>query len=399
MRARTLLIALLALLLLPASALAYGRAAVTHRLGHQMRWLGGASSAYAIDLNTHRVVFAWRPNIRRNPASVEKLYTTSTALIRMGPGATFTTQVLGTGTLDSAGVFRGNLWLKGDGDPMLTTAEVSSLASQLRAAHIRSVHGRVLGDGSIFDSLPGSYETGGRLDSEIGALGGLSVDHGWTSHGFQSNTALYAAQRLAVALRRQAHVRVTGRTGTGTAPAGARTLATFTSAPLSQIVALTNQPSDNYAAETLLKDLGARFGGAGSTAAGAAVVRAEARHLGLHPQIVDGSGLSRTDRTSPRDVVRLLWSMERSPLYATLADSLPLAGVSGTLIHRMHGTAAAGRCRAKTGTLSDVSALAGYCPTRDGHTVAFALLMNHVSVTRAHRAQDRIASTLAGSRL
>ena len=76
--------------------------------------------------------------------------------------------------------------------------------------------------------------------------------------------------------------------------------------------------------------------------------------------------------------------------------SLPVAGVSGTLQRRMRGTAAAGNCRAKTGTLRYTSNLAGYCTTGDGGVVAFALLMNGVNVSSAHGIQDRIATALAG---
>jgi serine-type D-Ala-D-Ala carboxypeptidase/endopeptidase (penicillin-binding protein 4) len=86
------------------------------------------------------------------------------------------------------------------------------------------------------------------------------------------------------------------------------------------------------------------------------------------------------------------------PWFGSLYQSLPLAGVSGTLRKRMRGTAAAGRCRAKTGTLIGVSALAGYCRSRSGHQIAFAVLMNRVSIWRAHRAQDRIAASLAAYR-
>jgi D-alanyl-D-alanine carboxypeptidase/D-alanyl-D-alanine-endopeptidase (penicillin-binding protein 4) len=74
---------------------------------------------------------------------------------------------------------------------------------------------------------------------------------------------------------------------------------------------------------------------------------------------------------------------------------LPLAGRSGTLRKRMRGTPAAGRCRAKTGTLAGVSALAGYCRAPGGGLNSFALLMNRVNVFTARRAQDRIAAALA----
>ena len=83
------------------------------------------------------------------------------------------------------------------------------------------------------------------------------------------------------------------------------------------------------------------------------------------------------------------------PWFDSFYRSLPLAGKAGTLKKRMRGTAASGRCRAKTGTLSGVSALAGYCKTRSGKRAAFALIMNGVNVWTARRIQDRIAAELA----
>jgi D-alanyl-D-alanine carboxypeptidase/D-alanyl-D-alanine-endopeptidase (penicillin-binding protein 4) len=145
-------------------------------------------------------------------------------------------------------------------------------------------------------------------------------------------------------------------------------------------------------AETLVKVLGAQFGTSGSTAAGTRVVRAELRDIGVSPQVVDGSGLSRSDRTSPREVVGMLEQLDGD---ASLAGSLALAGRTGTLEDRMRGSAAQDRCRAKTGTLRDVSALAGYCTTTAGAHVAFAFLMNYVSPYGARILQDRMAIALA----
>jgi len=116
----------------------------------------------------------------------------------------------------------------------------------------------------------------------------------------------------------------------------------------------------------------------------------------VRPRIVDGSGLSRRDRTTPRQVVRLLQRVANMSFAEPFTASLPVAGVSGTLQRRMRGTAAAGRCRAKTGTLRYTSNLAGYCTSGDGGVVAFALLMNGVNVSTAHDVQDRIATALAG---
>ena len=158
-------------------------------------------------------------------------------------------------------------------------------------------------------------------------------------------------------------------------------------------------PSDNYMAEILLKGLGARHGGTGSTNAGAAVVRSTLARDGITAQVVDGSGLSHRNRTAPRDVVRLLTRMNGDATTGpAFRSSLAVAGVSGTLAGRMRGTVAAGRCRGKTGTLGGVSALAGYCRTVAGHEIAFAFLMNNVSVGGARTLQDRMAIALAGYR-
>ena len=111
--------------------------------------------------------------------------------------------------------------------------------------------------------------------------------------------------------------------------------------------------------------------------------------------MVDGSGLSRQNRTTPRDVVELLAGLDKSKVAAPMRLSLAVAGKNGTLFDRMRSTAAKGRCRAKTGTLNGVSNLAGYCTSRAGARVAFAFLMNGVSVWAAHPLQDRMAAALA----
>jgi D-alanyl-D-alanine carboxypeptidase/D-alanyl-D-alanine-endopeptidase (penicillin-binding protein 4) len=162
---------------------------------------------------------------------------------------------------------------------------------------------------------------------------------------------------------------------------------------MATLLALTNAPSDNYFAETLLKDIGAQFGAGGTTASGAAVVRATIASLfGLHPRLDDGSGLSRFDRTTPHDVVTLL---ARQMANLPFLRSLAIAGRTGTLQDEMRHTYAQGRCRGKTGTLHDVSNLVGYCTARDGHTLAFALMMNGIYPYYAHPIQDRMVVAVA----
>jgi serine-type D-Ala-D-Ala carboxypeptidase/endopeptidase (penicillin-binding protein 4) len=174
----------------------------------------------------------------------------------------------------------------------------------------------------------------------------------------------------------------------------ARELAAVNSPRLATLVRMTNTPSDNFFAEMLLKDVGARFGGVGSSAAGASVVRQQlATTFGIHPKLDDGSGLSRGDRTSPRDVVTVLSGLSSD---SGFTNSLSIAGETGTLGAVLHGTYAQGRCRGKSGTLHDVANLVGLCTAKDGHTLVWAFLMNGLSDPSAgHSIEDGMAVAVA----
>jgi D-alanyl-D-alanine carboxypeptidase/D-alanyl-D-alanine-endopeptidase (penicillin-binding protein 4) len=110
---------------------------------------------------------------------------------------------------------------------------------------------------------------------------------------------------------------------------------------------------------------------------------------------VDGSGLSRGNRASPLSVVRLLGAMYKRDDFDPFVDSLPIAGQDGTLFDRMRRGAARFRCRGKTGTLSNVSALSGYCEARSGENYAYSILMNGVYPTSARRLQDSMLQAIA----
>jgi D-alanyl-D-alanine carboxypeptidase/D-alanyl-D-alanine-endopeptidase (penicillin-binding protein 4) len=379
-------------------------------LRRDLRQAGGHDGALVIDQTTGRTLFASAANVRRLPASVQKLYTTTTALLTLGPRARLHTQVLGVGSLDSGGVWDGTLYLRGGGDPTFgdagfdqaaygTGATVQALVSRLAAAGITSVNGRIDGDESYFDALRGTPATGYAPSLELeGELSGLAYDAGFTSAGetaLQTHPARFAAQRFAAALR-SGGIKVPSSTPihAAFAPAAATPLASVSSPPLSTLIRLTNAPSDNFFAETLLKDLGARFGAGGTTAAGAAVVRSViAREFGLHPRFNDGSGLSRADATSPSQVVSLLRRMQGNRAFVS---SLAVAGRTGTMKDEMTGTRAAGNCRGKTGTLHDVANLVGYCRARNGDRLVFAFLFNAQSNAYAgHAIEDRMGVALA----
>jgi serine-type D-Ala-D-Ala carboxypeptidase/endopeptidase (penicillin-binding protein 4) len=392
MRSRSLVLAFGVLLALPGVAQAFSAPTLQAKLTSEMRHAGAFSGAFVRDLDTKQTLFAARPDVARSPASVEKLYTTSTALLRFGPDQTFQTTVAGSGFLDPDGVWRGNLYLRGGGDPTLNAADLQRLADQLGADGIIRVDGSVLGDESFFDSQRGSFDTRGAYDSDIGGvLGALTLNRGFSKDG---KPAAQAARQFAKTLRSDG-IRVDGRSGAGAAPSSVNELASAASPPIRDLIRLTNVPSDNFLAETLVKDLGATFAESGTTASGVGVVRAQLATFGLHPAVVDGSGLSRADLTTPRQVVRLLEIMHDQPVAGAFEGSLAIAGRTGTISKRMRGTAAQDRCHAKTGTLIGVSALAGLCQAAGGHTIAFAMLMTRASVARAHRVQDHIAAAIA----
>ena len=375
-----------------------------------LRAAGGSDGVDVVDLTTGQTLFSSAPGVPRLPASVEKLYTTSTALMRFGPDTRLSTQVFGSGTFDFGGGFHGTLYLKGGGDPTFgsksfdrsaygTGATMQQLVANLvRATGITSITGRIVGDESYFDSLRGTPPYGYHASSWIeGELSALIYNRGLANaqgRAFQRRPALFATQQFISALK-AAGVRVPSKTGvyTGVTPASAQQLAVVHSPRMAWLIRLTNTPSDNFIAEMLLKGIGASFGGAGTTAAGAAVVRSEMATFGVHPQLNDGSGLSRSDFTTPRQVVTVLEQMAAN---ANFTDSLAIGGETGTLQDEMRGTAAQGKCIGKTGTLHDVANLAGYCTARDGHKLAFAFLMNGQSnPDYGHEVEANMAVALA----
>ena len=362
-----------------------------------------------MDLNTGQTLLSARAQVPRLPASVQKLYTTSTALLKFGARGRLNTTVLGVGSMQGA-TFMGTLYLRGGGDPTFgsagfdranygTGASVQRLVSQLvNTTGIQAVNGTIVADESMFDSRRGTPATNFLPSTYLeGELSGLSFNRGWAdSYGstYFPHPALAAGKRFAGALR-AAGVKVPAATPirAGLTPHGAQTLTTLPSPTMAKLLALTNAPSDNFFAETLLKDLGARFGTGGTTAAGVGVVTATlASAFGLRPRFNDGSGLSRYDRTSPYDVVSLLRQQATTKPFVS---SLAVAGETGTLAQELQGTYAQGRCRGKTGTLSNVSNVVGYCQARDGHTLAYALLMSNIDPNYAHPIQNKMEIAMA----
>jgi D-alanyl-D-alanine carboxypeptidase/D-alanyl-D-alanine-endopeptidase (penicillin-binding protein 4) len=382
----------------------------------QMRGLltsggGGASGLVVVEAESGDVVCAKAPGTSRSLASNMKLFTTATALARLGPESRIATKVLSDGRLDSGGILHGSLYLQGGGDPALGTptfyngylaglgTNLFSLVPQIRAAGIRSVTGRLYADDTIFDRLRGVADSGYATSSYIGPLSGLAFNSGFSgstsSSGFSADPAKLAASKLARSLNASG-VAVPSQVALAATPADAEPVAVVRSPTLTRIVNTTDVYSDNFFAEMLMKLLGARLGGAGTTAAGTDVVEAFAQAQGSGVQAVDGSGLTRSNRASPKQVVGLLLAMRDDPAGDEFIQDLALTGKEGTVADRMRGTAAYGRCRTKTGTITGVSNLSGYCFNKSGRIMAFSILMNGVGdVGYAHLEQDRIAGLVA----
>jgi D-alanyl-D-alanine carboxypeptidase/D-alanyl-D-alanine-endopeptidase (penicillin-binding protein 4) len=298
------------------------------------------------------------------------------------------------------GVVNGSLYLVGDGDPALGSrssarrrnlpvTSLKQLAADVRRAGVRRVKGKLRVDATVFDGRRGTGVSG--WARYIGPLSGLIYNAGADG----GDPALAAGRAFQRALRKRG-VRVRG-VAHGRVPGKLRAepaLATVRSPKLARLVDETNETSNNFFAEMLLKRIAAREGRRGTTKAGARRVRAFARRLGAKVRARDGSGLSRANRASPHDVGKLLAAMLDHDAGRAFEVSLPVAGREGTVRHRMRGTAAQGRCRTKTGTLTGVSALSGYCGD-GGRTLVFSILMNGVDVTTARSIQDRMTAAIA----
>jgi D-alanyl-D-alanine carboxypeptidase/D-alanyl-D-alanine-endopeptidase (penicillin-binding protein 4) len=271
---------------------------------------------------------------------------------------------------------------------------VSQLASRIKRLGIRRVTGQLIGDGSLFDSKPGVPSS--RFATDLGDIGGelgaLTYDHGLSG---PQGPAAYAAHELALALRAD-HVFVLAATHTGVTPRGAVALASVSSPPLLTLLRLMNVPSDDFYAEILAKQLGARYGGAGTTSAGAQVIaNVMNTDYNLYPNIVDGSGLSRQDRASPLEVVDLLRAVWHTTPGEALWDSLPTVGVNGTVASIGVRTAAQGHCIAKTGTLDEVTNLAGYCHPAGHQLIAFALFLDGPENWQALTLESKMVADIA----
>ena len=353
------------------------------------------SSACLVVTEGARVLFERGADQPLVPASGMKLLTAAAAIDQLGADNRLRTEVVAGGA-PSGGVVDGDLWLVGGGDPVLGTAawaasflrqpqlttSFEELADRVVEAGVSEVRGRVVGDDSRYDrtryvpTWPERYIA----SHEIGPLSALSVNDGFAQWGPEAVPFAdppSGAAAVLTELLRQRGVVVAGEPTAGTAPGAATTVAGIDSPPVRELVAQMLRESDNGTAELLVKELGVRRAGSGTTAVGTGVVISSLGAMGLPTDGVrlrDGSGLDPGNQVTCRLLHDLLAASSDGPI----DEGLPVAGASGTLSTRFVGTPVSGRLRAKTGSLRGVASLSGFATTQGGFELTFSSIVNGV---------------------
>jgi len=339
---------------------------------------------------------------RLNVASNQKLLTAMGVLSEIDLGTTFHTSVKAT-SIDDAGVVAGDLVLVGGGDPTLTSTgphSLTALAAAVRAAGVTEVQGRVLADESRYEAAraaPGWQDW--QIPTYVGPLSAVIVDD--NRRRVDAPFLADPARAHADSFRQRligAGIRVGGSAATGDASPDARSVVDFESSPVGDLLTRMLLTSDNEIAESLTREAGVLLAGSGSTAAGTAALE-DGLLERCAPITVDGwadgSGLSRSDFRSARELRRLMQFARTQPWWPELEARLPVGGETGTLATRFRGTAAQHRVEAKTGTIIGGGALTGVVHARSGRDVVFSFLVNGESAPAAVAALDRLVVALA----
>ena len=445
---------------------------LTALLGSRTR--NGDWGAMVVSISRGDTLFAHGADSKLVPASTMKLFTAAIALDRLGAEHTFSTDVLRDGPVGADGTLKGNLVLRGDGDPSLSprfvrggpSAAMALLAQLVAGAGIKHVTGDLVADASGFESrripegwlsryagagyaapfsaltlnenivivgvTPGKAGSGASVELEP-ATRGLTVTNTVRTVagagtrisarrvgddrvvvsgtiGARAGTARYqlvvgdpvtfTAGALRAALETLG-VQVDGDIRVGRTPEQATVVTSLPSPPLARLVSVMNRESINIFAELLYRNaargLERRTVGSAETA-GQTLREFLTKHVRTAPDAVtatDGSGLSVLDRVTPRALVQLLDHAHRAPWGSAFHASLPVAGESELLRHRMRATPAQGNLHAKTGTTNDVIGLSGYVTAENGEILAFAFLYNGRDRWHARETIDAMGPTMA----
>ena len=350
-----------------------------------------------VAVETGEVIYEKNSHKLHHPASTTKLFTAATALAKLGADYRFETTLYADAVVNGEVV--GNIYLKGRADPLLQPQNVVKLVDALLQMGVKSIQGDIVVDETFLDAI---WEGPGWMwDDRPLWISALSIRE--VEPDANTMSRAFACGRLLKTTLMEKGVRVTGKIVSGPVPSDAYSVAKHLSSPLADILKLMNKPSDNWIAELVFKTMGAEvMGEPGTWKKGREVVTGFLKEIMDEPpahRFVDGSGLSRYNLLNAELLTRLLVYMYHNfELMPEFLASLPIAGVDGTLKNRMQGMYAEKTLRAKTGTLSGVSALAGYTVTADDEVFAFGILISHYigPATSARRIQDKIGNYLTG---
>jgi serine-type D-Ala-D-Ala carboxypeptidase/endopeptidase (penicillin-binding protein 4) len=369
--------------------------------GDLQAWLGASPAATCLAVESQGdALFEHNPTLPLAGASTQKLLTATGLLLARGPEARLETRAVAAAP-PRGGVVAGDLFVVGGGDAALgmpawsrdapdprdrVVHDVDGLVDAIVAAGVTRIDGSVVGDGSRYDSERYNPAWPQRfIDQDaIGPIGGLMVNDGFAAFSPAQSAAATVpgpdpaadAARVVTDRLRAKGVAVVGAPRAGRTPGSGTEVASLASPPVSQIVAEMLTYSDNETAEAALKEIGVATSGNGSAAAGKAALTELLTDAGVAVDgvgLVDGSGLSNHGRLTCRTLADLLTLPEAGP---ALRDGLAVAGETGTLADRWRGTQVAGRLRAKTGSLRNVTALAGEVEPLAGGSVTFAYVAN-----------------------
>ncbi len=337
------------------------------------------------DLTADSILYKVNERQALRPASTMKLVTAITALDRLGGSYQFRTQLYHTGSIEE-NTLKGDLYCVGGFDPAFNGDDLRAFVESVHQMGIDTICGRVVADLSMKDAdLLGE---GWCWDDDNPKLSPLSIGRD-----------IEFLDRFVKKLSEDSIVFAGIRLSNSSLPNDARILCTRTHT-MDQILQRMMKVSDNFYAEAMFYQLGAAIGRRPAKAKDAAsVVKQLIQKVGngKNPyRVADGSGLSLYNYVTPELEMRLLrYAYRNSQIYQHLLPSLPIAGRDGTLKTRMKGTFAEENVKAKTGTVTGVSALAGYCTAANGHQLCFSIINQGIMKSDPGRNfQDKVCNAL-----
>lgn len=336
------------------------------------------------DLDADSVIYCHNERQLMRPASTMKLLTAITAIDKLGGSYQFKTDLCYTGEVTD-GTLSGNIYCVGGFDPRFNIDDMRAFVESIRKMGVDTIRGTIYADKSMKDEA--QYGEGWCWDDDNPILSPLLV-------GRKDVFIDRFVQEL-----REAGIVVDAFTGQGRKPDDAFCICRRFHT-IDQVLMRMLKESDNLYAESMFYQIGAASGNQPATAHSArSVMNRLIEKVGLDPKrynIADGSGLSLYNYVTAELEVRLLrYAFKNNNIYLHLHPSLPQAGTDGTLRKRMTSPFTQGNVYAKTGTLSGISSLAGYCTAANGHRLAFAIINQGLLHGRNGRSfQDRVCTIL-----